>query len=171
VPIRGGDVVEDRAHQLGEEGGADARDEDGRRFGSGQNRPRSDADEEDARGEIDIGPLEADHLPDPHPRRPEQPEQLLAGERPGRRLRLAGRLHQAQYLRLFPQARRRTLVTGAHDAVRRDLGRRVYRIQVTDDAAHRCQSMRYLDRLDAFWELGEGDSELSGQRRRAVASK
>jgi len=51
--------------------------------------------------------------------------------------------------------------------VGRDLGRRVDRLQVPGEATHHAEPVCPHDRLDAWWELGEGNGQLGGDARRA----
>ena len=183
--------VEGLSRGLGDQGGTAAGDEEGVRPRLGaepvpagrvagervrrallqRDQPRSAelglAHRDDARAEVDVASPQADRLPDPHAAAPKKPEEGLVGQRAQCGAQLAGSRHQVQHFGFLPQVWRRALVARSKDVVGRDLGRRVDRLQVPGEATHHAEPVCPHDRLDAWWELGEGNGQLGGDARRA----
>ena len=117
--------------------------------------------------EVDVVALERERLTDPHARHGEQPEQRLIARRAHRVAQPPRLLQQAADVLLGEQVGGGALATSGKDVRRRDLARRVDRLQIGGEATRDTQPLGPVVRVNADRQPCPLDRQLGGDRGRS----
>lgn len=125
-------------------------------------------DDEDARGEVDVVLVEADHLAYAHARCSQEPDHRLIGGGSQCWCERTSRFHQRLDLVVRVQVGDSPAFRERQQPCRGHLGRRIEGLEVAGEAAYRAEPITEVSRMCTLsWQFGPRKGQLGGDRRRA----